>query len=380
MKKIIAAALACLMTAVCLASCQLSEILGSEKDTTTSADTTTAEPADTTEVPTYEPMDFSETDPTPYVTLGNYRGVEVTMTVTKLTDEAYASEVSSLLTSNSYYEQITDRATAEGDTVNVDFKGFMDGEQFQGGTAADQEVPLTENSGYIEGFAEGLVGVMPGETVTLELTFPESYYDDIAGKPVTFEITVNFINGEYVTPEMTDEFVEKYTEGEYKTVAEFDEYYRGVLQAQYEEEAKSAAITDMWQGILEDCEVSEYPEQHVNYYYQLLMSQCESYAANYSMTVDQIMSLMGWTEESLMERAREYTKEDMVFYTIVRAEGFEVSDEEYKEGIARYAESAGADSATLEAYYGKDYLEENLLWDKMLYALYGWANVTRVEA
>lgn len=381
MKRIIAILMCGVMIAMALCSCQLSEVFGNGEETTTagSADTT-ATPADTTAPKeTYVAMDFTDVDLSKYITLGEYVGVDVTLTVEKLTDEKYAEEIETLLSSAQYYEQITDRAVEKGDTVNVDYKGTMDGVAFDSGTAQDQTVPVTDNSGYIEGFAEGIIGAKAGETVKVELNFPEDYYEDLAGKPVTFEITVNYIQGELKTPEMSDEFISEYTGGEYKTVAEFDAYYRKALEESYEEAAKSDAISAMWDKVIEACEVVEYPEQQVNYYYQQQMEQCEYYATSYSLTVEQVMSVMGWTEEILMENARLYTKGDLVFNAISQKENIGISEDEYLAGLAKYAASAGVEASVLEAYYGKDYIMENLLWDKVLISIYDRATVTRVE-
>ena len=380
MKRIIAIFLCGIMAAMTLCSCQLYELFGNEEQTTPAGDTTTAAPTDTTEPKeTVEAMDFTDVDMSKYIKLGEYVGIDVTLTVEMLTNEKYESAVEELLIAEQYHEQITDRAAQEGDTVNVDFKGFMDGVQFEGGTAQDQTVPITENSGYIEGFAEGIIGAKPGETVKVELNFPEDYYEDLAGKAVTFEITVNYIQGELITPEMNDEFVSKYTDGEYKTVAEFEAYYREKLQEGYEETAKSNAISAMWDKVIELCEVIEYPEQQVNYYYQQQMSQCEYYAQSYGMTVEQVMSIMGWTEEILMENARLYTKGDLAFNAISQKENIGISEDEYLAGLAKYAASAGVEPAVLESYYGKDYIMENLLWDKVLVSIYDRATINRVE-
>ena len=382
MKRIIAILMCGIMAAMTLCSCQLSELFGTAEETTTagSADVTTAAPTETTAPKeTYVAMDFTDVDMSKYIKLGDYLGIDVTLTVEKLTDEKYDEAVKELLNSAQYYEKIKDRAVAQGDTVNVDFKGFMDGVQFEGGTAQDQTVSVTENSGYIEGFAEGILGAKAGETVTVNLNFPEDYYEDLAGKPVTFEITVNYIHGELITPEITDAFVSEYTGGEYKTVGEFEVYYSNILQESYEETAKSNAISAMWDAVIEACEVIEYPEQQVNYYYQQQMAQCEYYAQSYGMTVETVMSVMGWTEEVLMENARLYTKGDLAFNAISQKENIGISEEEYLTGLAKYAESAGVTSTVLEAYYGKDYIMENLLWDKVLVSIYDRANVTRVE-
>ena len=368
------------MAAMTLSSCQLYELFGNEEQTTPAGDTTTAAPTDTTEPKeTVEAMDFTDVDMSKYIKLGEYVGIDVTLTVEMLTNEKYESAVEELLTAEQYHEQIKDRAVEKGDTVNADFKGFMDGVQFEGGTAQDQTVPITESSGYIEGFAEGIIGAKPGETVKVELNFPEDYYEDLAGKAVTFEITVNYIQGELITPEMNDEFVSKYTDGEYKTVAEFEAYYREKLQEGYEETAKSNAISAMWDKVIELCEVIEYPEQQVNYYYQQQMSQCEYYAQSYGMTVEQVMSIMGWTEEILMENARLYTKGDLAFNAISQKENIGISEDEYLAGLAKYAASAGVEPAVLESYYGKDYIMENLLWDKVLVSIYDRATINRVE-
>ena len=382
MKRIIAILLCGVITAMALCSCQLSEIFGNGEDTTTagSADTTTSSPVDTAEPKeTVEAMDFTDVDMSKYIKLGEYVGIDVTLTVEKLTDEKYQKAIEELLNSKQYYEQIKDRAVEKGDTVNADFKGFMDGVEFQGGTAQDQTIPVTDNSGYIEGFAEGIIGAKAGETVKVELNFPEDYYEDLAGKPVTFEITVNYIHGELKTPEMNDEFVLKYTDGEYKTVAEFETYYREKLQEGYEETAKGNAISAMWDKFLESCEVIEYPEQQVNFYYQQQMSQCEYYAQSYGMTVDQVMSIMGWTEEILKENARLYTKGDLALNAISQKENVGISEDEYLAGLAKYAASAGVDPSVLESYYGKDYIMDDLLWDKVLVSIYERATITRVE-
>lgn len=382
MKRIIAILLCGVITAMALCSCQLSEVFGNGEDTTTagSADTTTSSPADTAEPKeTVEAMDFTDVDMSKYIKLGEYVGIDVTLTVEKLTDEKYQKAIEELLNSKQYYEQIKDRAVEKGDTVNADFKGFMDGVEFQGGTAQDQTILVTDNSGYIEGFAEGIIGAKAGETVKVELNFPEDYYEDLAGKPVTFEITVNYIHGELKTPEMNDEFVSKYTDGEYKTVAEFETYYREKLQEGYEETAKGNAISAMWDKFLESCEVIEYPEQQVNFYYHQQMSQCEYYAQSYGMTVDQVMSIMGWTEEILKENARLYTKGDLALNAISQKDNVGISEDEYLAGLAKYAASAGVDPSVLESYYGKDYIMDDLLWDKVLVSIYERATITRVE-
>ncbi len=381
MKNKIKRALAAVMVAgMCLAasSCQLSEMLG--KDTT--AETTTGTIAETTtassgnEALQAEAMDFSTIDVLQYVTPGKYRGIDVMLEVKQVSDDDYNSEIKNILDNNGTYTQIKDRVSADGDTLNIDFKGFMDGVQFQGGTADDRTIELTEQNGYIDGFMQGLVGIMPGTTVILDLTFPENYHvEEYAGKPVTFEVTVNYIHGEYIDAELNDEFVVRYTGGELKTVAELEEYVRKKLASDNEAEAKETAVSAMWTEIMDGAEVISYPQQQLDYYYAMQINQCEYYAQMYGMTVETIMQVMGYSEESFRENAEKYTKEDLVFFAIAQIENIMVSEDEYVEGLAGDAAEAGVSSEQLEDYYGKQYINECLLWDKLLGQLFEWANV-----
>ena len=130
-----------------------------------------------------------------YVTLGEYKGLQVTVTEPAVDDATLETELESVYFANVTAENggITDRAVAEGDTINLDYEGKKDGVAFSGGTAAGAS--LTIGSGqFIAGFEEGLVGVKPGETVDLDLTFPEEYHSaDLAGQAVVFTVTVNYI-------------------------------------------------------------------------------------------------------------------------------------------------------------------------------------------
>lgn len=381
MKRIIAALAAVAMLTVCFTSCQLSELINKNDSETTPADNAETTPADaqTTPAVEYEPVDFNEVDPLQYITLGQYKGVAATITYEQLTDEAYDAAIASLMDENSYYTSITDRATAKGDVLNMDYKGFMEGEQFEGGTASGQTIKLSEDSGYIAGFADGLVGVMPGDTVVLELTFPEDYYEDIAGKPVTFEVTVNYIQGELVVPELDAAFVTKYTNGDITGVEAFEEYYRKELQDALDEEAKTAAMNDVWSKVVENTVTSEYPEQHVMYNYNKLIDQYNYYASYYGVDLATVLSLYGLSEDDLMLDAQFYTKQDMVLYAIIRQEGMTLSDDEYTAELAKIAESVGATAEAVENYYGKDYIKESILWNKVLTQLYDWAEITEVR-
>ena len=145
-----------------------------------------------------------------YVTLGSYTGAEVNEEKMEINDAIVDDYIESyLLPSFTTVEEVTGRSVEEGDTVNIDYAGYLDGEQFDGGTASGQNLTIGSHR-FIDGFEEGLVGANVGDKLSLNLSFPDPYPNDpnLAGKPVVFEVTVNSI-GVQVTPELNDEFAVK---------------------------------------------------------------------------------------------------------------------------------------------------------------------------
>ena len=150
------------------------------------------------------------------VTLGEYKGIEVVMESTDVTDAEIQVRLDNFVASNATVEEITDRTDVQdGDVANIDYVGKIDGEAFDGGSAEGTD--LTIGSGtFIDGFEEQLVGATVGETIDINVTFPENYTSkDLAGKEATFTVTINSI-GKSVTPELTDELVAANTD--YATV------------------------------------------------------------------------------------------------------------------------------------------------------------------
>lgn len=373
-KKILTATLAAALT-LALCSCQLSKILPSAtEDTTTTGEliTFTVPTTAATTAPT-EPMDLASADLTPYITLGTYKGLTATMSITPLTDEEFETELTTYLNSATVYEHVTDRAAAEGDTVIVDYVGTMDGVAFSGGTAQNQSVTISENSGYIPGFAEGLIGAMPGTTVAVNVTFPADYYEDMAGKDAVFTFTVHYIQGEKIAPEATDEFITLFTDGAFTSIAEFRTYYREYLDATAESEAYTAALESLWTQATSNATIHSLPEQHVQYYYETYKTQYEQMAQYYGMTLDQL----GITDATLRSTAEDLTRQDLVFYALAQAENITLTDEEYAQRLSELAARYADTEANLVAYYGEDYLRDVFLYDEVQTMLYDNANITK---
>lgn len=356
-----------------LSSCQLSKILPDKNpaDTLrpigqTTATSTTTPGSDAPNAEPTEPMDLANTDLSPYLTLGTYKGLTAEVKPRAVTDKDLEEALESFRQSCAYYTPITDRKTQSGDKLNIDYVGTMDGVAFDGGTAQGQSISLTANSGYIDGFADGLVGVMPGTTVTLDLTFPENYHEGLSGKPVTFTVTVNYIQGEQVIPELTDDFIKELTEGDYTTFADFRAYYRTYLEAEALEDAISATQQSLWETLVNNSTIKEVPTQQIDYYYHQLTESYRVYAASYGMSYSALLSALGITDEKIREEAREYATHDLIFYALVQAEQLAVTDAEYNEQVELLATANGVTATRIEDYYGKDYLMQSFLYDKCL--------------
>lgn len=289
-----------------------------------------------------------------YVTLGQYKGVEITA-VPDVTDEAVETELVARFRDT----------VEEGDTVNIDYVGKKDDVAFDGGTAQGQELTIGSNT-YIDGFEEGLVGVKVGETVDLDLTFPDPYQNnpDLAGAPVVFTVTVNSING-VVGAEMTDEVVAANTS--YATVDEYRVAVKEELQELIDNEKKTA----LWEKVHGNATIKGYPEDEIEAYVNDVLSYYQSMASYYGIDLATLLSANGLTEEQFKsdceETARQETGRYMVLEAIAEAEGMTVSQEEVEEKIAEGMELLGADRATAIEYYGgEETIKEYLLYYKVL--------------
>ena len=161
-------------------------------------------------------LDFKVED---YVTLGEYKGLSVEYPVPEVLEEDVEYAVQELLEENTEYKEIKDRPAKEGDSVNIDYTGVVDGEAFDGGSDSDYDLVLGSGD-FLEDFENSLIGKKTGEVVTFPVEFPEEYFDsEMAGKQAEFTVTINKIN-EVVVPEYTDGLVKEVTA--YKTKEEYE--------------------------------------------------------------------------------------------------------------------------------------------------------------
>ncbi|MDR2043361.1 MAG: trigger factor [Clostridium sp.] len=291
-----------------------------------------------------------------YVTLGEYKGLTVSVAAKGSVDEAEQESLVQNVFRGSVTAQnggILNRAVEDGDTVSLDYEGKKDGVAFDGGTAAGSL--LTIGSGtFIPGFEDGLVGVMPGETVDLDLTFPEDYSAaDLAGQAVVFTVTVN-----YIMPQLTDEAVASFGEETYATVEQLRRYVYDYL----EEEAQAAYSSDVENAVLtafvQNCTFEEIPETFLARYEEMLRENVSGTAAQYGVDADTYLGYFyGATlDEFVAAYAIEAAKQDLAIQALAEAEGLGVGDEELERRLAEEAQAAGFE--TVEEYVGGESKED----------------------
>lgn len=290
-----------------------------------------------------------------YVTVGEYKGIEISVPG----KVEYEESDYDIQTKSFYFnyinetEGVTDRPVALGDMTNIDYEGKKDGVAFEGGTA--QGATLLIGSGqFIEGFEEGLVGVMPGETVDLNLKFPEAYHSaELAGQEVVFTVTVNFI------PEMKDERVPELGINNVGTVEEFKQYVKDSMDKSAESDYLVTAGDAVIKQVVENSEFSEIPEAILEQNKQTYINYLNQMAAGYGMDGETFVTMYGGGQDYdtiVSEYALTYTKESLVAQVIAENEGLTLTDEELDARLAQVAEDAGI---TVETLYENGVTREN---------------------
>lgn len=317
-----------------------------------------------------------------YVTLGEYKGLEVVQSKPVVTEEELDSFIQYTLNSHKHTEPITDRDVVEnGDIANIDYEGKRDGVAFDGGTAAGYNLEIGSGT-FIPGFEEGLVGVKVGETVDLNLTFPENYQSaDLAGQEVVFTVTVNSISG-YVTHELNDEFVKELAIEGITNVEQFREYAREGLQAEadsnYEYNLRMQLIT----LAIQNATIQEPPAELVEKYKNVSFSQMEYQAAMYGMDLETfIMGSFGMDlaayEEQIEAGAVETAKQALLCYKIALEENLEVTEEELNRNIEEnYAAMGYASADSFKEMVDLKEYKDSMMLDKVFNFLVENAVVT----
>lgn len=319
----------------------------------------------------------------PDVTLGEYKGVAVEKNVEKVTDEAVDARIQNDLERASTTQDVTDRAVENGDIVNLDYAGSVDGVAFEGGTAQGQS--LTIGSGmFIPGFEEQMVGMNIGEERDLSVKFPEQYHaDNLAGKDAVFHVKVNGIQTK-VRPELDDDFA--------ADVSEFDtfEAYKANIVADLEKNAADRAEANLEDALVQkvvdaaDCDIPDamiqdeittmLREMEMRMIYQGI--RFEDYLKYTGQTLDQV-------RENYKPEAANRVKTQLVLEAVAKAENIVPTDEDVDEAIADQAKRVNRDVEEFKASLSeqqKEYLKETAGIKKVIDFLKANAVITEKAA
>lgn len=295
----------------------------------------------------------------PEVTLGQYKGLSAPKEIDVVTDEEVDAEIENARKRNARKVSVEDREAQMGDTVSIDFDGFLNGERFDGGKAENYSLELGSHS-FVPGFEEQVVGMKVGEEKDLDITFPEEYVENLAGKAVVFKVKLNSITVDEL-PELDDEFVKDVSE--FDTLDEYKADIRANLQKSKDEQAENAFRSLIMKQAADNMTV-EIPEV-------MLAEKAEeivrNYAANFGMTdrsvpMDKLLQMMGLDRESMnmtiMPAAEFQVRTDLLLDAVIKAENIEVTEEESEEYVKKVAETVNASVDEIKQYFGADYIAE----------------------
>jgi trigger factor len=358
------------------ASAQSSEVqdTGSGEDLTQAGDTGLE--IDFDNLSTKSLSNFNAAD---YVTLGEYEGVDVDVVLEEITEEKISEYVENIKSSNPPMVDITDRPVQNGDTANIDYEGkYADTkEAFDGGTAQGYDLVIGSGS-FIAGFEDGLVGAEVGQTLELNLKFPDEYHSaDLAGKDVIFTVTVNSIKAP--ADDVTDEWAAGLGYEGVSSLEELNAYAEKMLkesaQQTFDQSVESAVI----QKVTDNSSFADMPEELVNWYmkqqYEMIGYTATMYSYYYGqqLSASDIISIymqnegfVGTAEDYLKDISTDMTNQYVMFKAIADEQGIVVSDED----VDTYLKNV-YDNASTTAYSSYEEYKENIdieLYREMLMA------------
>ena len=288
----------------------------------------------------------------PEVTLGKYKGVQVTKIDTTVTDEEVEAALEKEQQKNSRTVTVTDRPVANGDTAVIDFEGFVDGVAFEGGKGENHPLEIGSHS-FIDTFEDQLVGHNSGDEVEVNVTFPEKYQAaDLAGKPAVFKVKINEIKAKEL-PELNDEFASEVSE--FDTLAEYKEDLRKHLEVEKENEAKRTKEDEAIKKII-DKSTMEIPEAMIETQCENMINEFAQRIAQSGLSMEQYMQFSGMTIDGLKEQVRPEAetriKSSLVLEQIAKEENIEVSEDEINAEVEKMAAQYGMEADKLKEYLG----------------------------
>ena len=305
----------------------------------------------------------------PPVKLAEYKGVEIEKVDAEVTDADVDAEIEKVRKENARKVDVTDRAAKEGDEVNINFEGFVDGVAFEGGKGEDYKLVLGSHS-FIDTFEDQIAGKNIGDEFDVNVTFPEEYQEaSLAGKPAVFKCKLNAITEE-VLPEVDDEFASDVSE--FETVAEYKEDLKKTLEVKKKDAAEKEKQSKVLEKLIETCEI-DLPEPMIAYNQEKMLSDFEQRLAYQGLKLEQYLSITKQSREDMLEQVKpeaiKRIKTSLIVEAIANAENIEVSDEEVDKEIEKTASMYQLDVEKFKELAGEKELDAIKMDVKMNKAL-----------
>lgn len=300
----------------------------------------------------------------PEMTLGQYKGLEAPRAEAKVTDEDVDARLKEMAERNSRMVSV-DRAVEKGDIANINFEGFLDGEPFDGGKGEDHDLEIGSGS-FVPGFEDQLIGMKAEEERDIDITFPEDYHADLAGKAVVFHVKVNAVKVKEV-PAIDDEFAKDVSE--FDTLDELKADVRGKITAE-REEAAGRAFEDILMGKVADGLTGEIPDAMVEAQAQRFVDNFRMQIQSQGLPFDKYLEMTNMDVDSLLEQAKEpaarQVKMDLAVGAIIKAEGLEATDEDVDAEYEKMAKQYGMEAEEIKKYMDAEVIREQVLREKAI--------------
>ena len=294
----------------------------------------------------------------PQVTLGQYKGIEAPKAEVKVLAADVNARLKEMADRNSRMVSV-ERKVKKGDVANIDFEGFMDGVPFDGGKSDNFDLEIGSGQ-FVPGFEDQIIGMEIGEEKDLDITFPEDYHADLAGKSVVFHVKVNAIKVKEI-PALDDEFAKDVSE--FDTLAELKKDVKAKLTEEREEAGRRAFEDVVMNKVAEGIQ-ADIPDAMVEEQAHRFVENLKMQVQSQGIPFEQYMQMTNMDEEKLLEEAMGpavgQVRMDLAVTAIVKEENIEVSDEEVEAEIAKMAEQYGMDVERVKQFVNPELIKEEV--------------------
>ena len=298
----------------------------------------------------------------PEVKLGQYKGLEAPKAEVKVAAADVNARLKEMADRNSRLVSV-ERAVKKGDTADIDFEGFDNGVAFDGGKGENFDLEIGSGS-FVPGFEDQLIGMKAGEEKDIDITFPENYTPELAGKPVVFHVKVNEVKVKEV-PALDDEFAKDVSE--FDTLKDLKADIKKKMTAERTEAAQRAFEDVLMAKVAEGVE-ADIPHEMVELQAERMMEQFKQQLASQGIPFDQYLKMTGTTEADFRKQAdgpaAEQVKMDLAVEAIIKAEGLEATDEDVENELKNVAEKYGMDLETVKKYLRPEDVKEQVIREK----------------